>query len=520
MTITYVDRTAGYPSQLTRPRYSERVWQVCKETFAPQPYILDELKKYSRSPQKLEVLYEMISAYDRKPTPAPKNDKLLDICFAQATKAFDITDNGKERLPMRHINDLQPGMFTLNTNPGMPYAQWGYTKKSDVFQMAKTRTRYLCHRIKEGQPTHLPPTMIFARNSVTEKQKRKIRGVWGKPLDLLIAEASIYMPWIEQMNLKKCTPNGYKYTMYHRGYRKLWDDITSAAPPGKCTYIMLDFRKYDTSLMPWLLRRARQIVDSQIDFDRYEHWGHPTISRSLRLARRLFKATIDTEFIMPDGYVWSKDVGTDSGSLMFQRDEDICTYVIGRYLMASMGYKLLFISVLGDDLIMAIEGQHNIDLNFAKSLLLKVFGVELNDEKSYSTLNILKASFLGRNLSYGYPKRDTVDMVFAALYPRQTDKTDLDVAQRVIALIYENAYVNYHAHRFLMKIWESLPLDIRLYCQGKGFKWDRKWEKIFRSYGLKQAPRCSPPTFDFIFWLMESPPNHFAYHYDGYGQFM
>jgi hypothetical protein len=453
----------------------------------------------------------MIGYYEKKPPPRPKNDWLYESCLRDATKAFDITDGGKNKPPMRHINDLKPEMFTLNTNPGYPYFQWGYTKKAEVFEMAKQRSRYICHRIKEEEPVHLPPTMIFARGSIVEKGELKLRGVWGKPLDLLIAEASIYLPWIEQMQARKIIPNGYKYTMFHRGYRMLWDELTAAAPPGQSTYIMLDFSKYDTSLPPWFLRDARKIIDDQIDFTRYEHYGKPNPVRSKRLARRLLKATIDTEFIMPDGYVFKKDTGTDSGSLMFQRDEDICTYIAGRYGIAKLGYLCQFIRVLGDDIIMAIPGKVHVDLEKLAAILLEIFGIQLNTKKSYYTHDILQASFLGRNLHFGHPKRDTVDIVFAALYPKETDRSLVDTAQRIVALMFENCYSNHAAHTFLQRCWDTLPPDIRRWCEEGLVTWDWKWRKIFRSYGLEKPPRCSPPTFDFMFWLLESPPNHFMY---------
>jgi hypothetical protein len=354
--------------------------------------------------------------------------------------------------------------------------------------------------------------MIFARNSVTLKEKKKLRGVWGKPFDLLIAEASIYLPWIERMQRMKTVPNGYKYTMFHRGYRKLWDELMEAAPPGRHTYVMLDFSKYDTSLAPWLLRRCREIVDAQIDFGSYEHWGKPVPERSYRLARRLFKATIDTEFIMPDGYVWKKDYGTDSGSLMFQRDEDIATYVIGRYVCARMRRICKFIRVLGDDIIMAVEGRHTVHLEELAQICESVFGMEVSMDKSYVTTDIREVSFLGRYFSFGHPRRDTVDIVFAALYPKQTDRSDFDVAQRIVALMFENCFANATAQKFLTHCWNLLPLEVRDYCTSGAVPWSPKWLKIFRSYGLEKPPKVAPPTFDYIFHLLETPDGSYPYH--------
>lgn len=503
--IEFVEQIRGYSTYLSRPRYSEHVWQVCKDMFWPDKFILEQLKMYSRSTLSLANLYEMISYYNRDPHPMPKDDRLLDSVFYQAAQDFRIRKDGS-LIPMRHINDLEPSHFTLSTNPGYPYTYWGFAKKRDCFEIAKKRARYLCHRIKEQMPVHLPPSMIFARTSVTEKGSTKLRGVWGKPFDLLIAESSLYLPFIEEY-VKAETPNGYRYTLFHRGYYRLYEEATSIAPNYKSRYVMLDFKKYDTSLPPWLLRRARNIIDSQIDFGKYENWGNPIFERSYRLARRLFKATIDTEFIMPDGYIWRKRTGTDSGSLVFQRDEDICTYVLGRYLAAKLGRQCLYIRVLGDDIFMALEGSDDIDMKLSRDILFTTFGVELNMEKSYTTTDIVNAQFLGRYISHGIPRRDTIDIVLSALYPRETDGTLFDCAQRIVALMYENCYNNDTAQRFLRNCWETLPKYVRDYCEYGEIQWSTTWNKVMKLYGLKQLPKCMPPTLDFIIYLLVTPPN-------------
>jgi len=456
----------------------------------------------------------MIGFYDRKSPPKPANDPLFDEVLTRVRRDFTIIDGPDKKVPMRHINDIDESKVTLNTNPGYPYYQMGFTKKAECFGLAKAQARYLGHRIKDQLPVRLPPTMVFMRNAVTEKGKTKLRGVWGKSFSLLLLEMSVAQPWLERAQVHPGIPTAFRTTLFHQGYRELYNKATSVAPPGTVRYVGMDFRKYDTSLPPWLLRIARGIIYDQIDFSKYEGRGHPDPVRSQRLAWRLFKGTIDTEFIMPDGYMWTKDTGTDSGSYLFQRDEDICTAIMVLYALGKQGRKILYYTILGDDSFVVVEGSYPIDQDRLAYDILRTFGVELNREKSYDVTSLENATFLGRKIYRGFPRRDVVDIVFAAMYPKNTDKTPYDAAQRFVALMYENAKSNDTAERFLKLCWENLPTYVRDYGERGEIAWKQEHLKMFRASGLTRPPKCKPPTTDLIMYLLLTPRGWSNYTFD------
>jgi len=334
--------------------------------------------------------------------------------------------------------------------------------------------------------------MIFAKTSITTKDKNKLRGVWGKPFSALILEHIMYRRWITEVAQKsESIPTAFRYTMYHRGWYRLFNDLSKY---GKRSILCLDFSKYDTSLAPWLLRIGHNIWTSNILFTPPEK----------KVANTLFKETIDTTFIMPDGHVYQKNGGTDSGSLGFQRDEDVCTSIMVNYGVEEQGRHVVFYSVLGDDSICVLESDVPLDMERLVRVIYEKFGVVVNPEKSQQVNDVSKARFLGRYVNNGYPLRDTAELVLSMIYPRQADVDDFDVAQRIVALMFENCYANPYIKKYLEQCWMALPEEVQKACFFKEIPWKPKAVRMFFQLGIKPPPFVVPPSEDQVFLLLNT----------------
>jgi len=485
MGIEFVLKSKGYGVMLEKAQHSPIVMEVVKDMYGENKTIIDSIKFFYRSHQHLSKLYEMIGFYDRTYS-KPLNSPLFSQVIAEVTADFTTP-----RVETRTFDSLSSEHFTLNTSPGMPYVRMGFRQKGECYDLAVQDAKTLYHSILSGHPS-MPWTMIFARTGITTKSKNKLRGVWGKPFSALILEHLLYRNFLNQLKDYEGTPNGYKFTVFRRGYMELFDRLTRF---GRKTIVGLDFSKYDTSLPPWLLRIARGIWSRNINMSESER----------KVERYLLKQTIDTTFIMPDGFVFRKNGGTDSGSLAFQRDEDVATSLIVKFLFKLQGRNVLFYSVLGDDSICVLDTDQPIDMDKLASDCLSFFGIEINKDKSYQTLETSEAKFLGRYVNNGIPKRDTIDFVLSALYPRRTDKDEFDVAQRIVALAYENCYSNDNATAFLNRVWRKLSKETRELCENSKATWAKNVVSMFRTLGLEPPPIVAFPTFEQIFDLLYIP---------------
>jgi len=266
----------------------------------------------------------------------------------------------------------------------------------------------------------------------------------------------------------------YGVTTFRGGHRKLMDDVDHALMSARSPFIVsTDFTKYDTSIPPWLINRVYWILSQYLDFGAYSY-GTTDSSSMIDLYWKLADQCINTRFVMPDGQMYEKDGGVDSGSYDFQLIECICTWIMLQYAFKKMNVDTHFIYTLGDDSFTLTNSSYPIDFKMLANIINAVFGVVVNTEKSLQSYKIEEIKFLGRYCHNGYPYRDLLDVILAALYPHRDDETDEDIAQRILALYYDNAAGNPHAERFLQLVWEDLDIgevSLRPHVQKKFILW-------------------------------------------------
>jgi len=461
---------------------------------------------YNRSTPDLATLYQSVCEYDRSYTRKPTNDTILSEVMEEARIKFA----PPQLLPLLHINDMQSTDFPGSTSPCLPYIAMtnpntgsNYKTKSDAWERAKYDARRWAHYIKQGEKTQLPPSMVFARGKICTRDVVKTRAIWGKSFAVLIMQA-VFFRNLWNFYLQGTTPCAYKYTAFHRGYRNLQDDLEAAGyrPRDGGQLLSIDFKKYDTSIPPWLIFAIYEMFASYIDFTVYMHHGTPDPDKTQKLYWRLAKECVNTRFRMPDGYEFVKHGGVDSGSFDFQLIECVATWIMINYSLKVLGRKSLFCATLGDDSITLVDGLHPVALDDISRVIQDTFGVTVSKEKSSIVYSLSECRFLGRYCRNGSPYRDTADTILAALYPSRTDTSVVDVAERIVALYYDNANSNSCATRFLKKCWfEILNELVFLGYNVSAHQWSNRWIKKFVMWGLRAPPELRIPTDDDVFLL-------------------
>jgi len=373
----------------------------------------------------------------------------------------------------------------------------GMKTKQEAWPTAMQDAKRIKFCIMNEIPCSLPPSMVFAKSKICYRWEQKTRAIWGKSLSLLLLEAMfVRESW--KVFREGETPAAYHIQPYHGSYRRLHSDLRDQF---NCTeYLGLDFKKYDTSLPPWLIAMAFKVLENNIDFNKYTD-GTSTEPEIRKLWTRIKRTMIDTTFIMPDGWMFQKHTGVDSGSYIFQLIENICTYIMIKSALSSQGINSEKVLVLGDDSLVSCRNQKKINFKELCEYIVREFGVTVSTDKSFVTSDLSKVKFLGRYIGDGLPKRNVCDIVLSLLYPGSPDDSVIDLAQRCVALYYENAIVSYPCESFITAVFEKIPAEIRNSLEHRSdLKWPRKWVKKFERMGMP-VPKCKLPSTNSLFLL-------------------
>jgi len=469
---------------------NEIVWQTIKNHFDGK--IIEGIKHYHRSVPSLSTLYESVSFYNNKP--CKKSESLFVHAAAESAKsAF------KFRTPtaVTRLEHLTPNVFPTSTSPCLPYTTMGFKTKLEAWPTALLDAKRIKFCIMNEIPCTLPPSMVFAKSKICYRWEQKTRAIWGKSLSLLLIEA-MFVKESWKVFREGETPAAYHIQPFHGSYRKLHSDLRDMF--SNTEYLGLDFKKYDTSLPPWLIAMAFKVLESNIDFTKYTD-GSQTEPGIYKLWTRIKRTMIDTTFLMPDGWMFQKHTGVDSGSYIFQLIENICTYIMIHAALSAQGISHDKMYVLGDDSLVSCRNQKKINFQALCDYIQSEFGVTVSTDKSFVTSDLSKVKFLGRYMGDGLPKRNVCDIVLSLLYPGQPDDSVIDLAQRCVALYYENAIVSYPCESFIQAVFEKIPAEIRNSLEHRtDLPWPRRWVKKFERMGIP-VPKCKLPTTNQLFML-------------------
>jgi len=489
--ISTIGKFAGFSLiGVTSPR-NEIVWETAKSHFNEE--IIEGLRTYHRSVPNLLTLYESVNFYNNKP--AKKSDAMhVKIAIAKAFDAFRF----KEKVAITRIEDVKPTTFPLTTSPCLPYVRMGLRTKQEAWDTAMDDAKRMKYCVEHGIPTTFPPSMVFAKSKICHRWERKTRAIWGKSLSLLILEAMFVKSSWDEFK-KGYTPAAYQVQAHHGQYQVLRSNLFDRN--NNSYYVGLDFKKFDTSIPPWLIAAAFKVLEASIDFSRYTDGSRTDVEEMYKLWSRVKRTMIDTTFIMPDGWMFQKHTGVDSGSYIFQLIENICTYIMVEAGLLSQGIESTSGYVLGDDSLFWCRNQRKIDFKGLCDYIQREFGVTVSTDKSFVVNDLSEVKFLGRFIAGGIPKRNVCDIVLSLLFPGQPDDSVIDLCQRCVALYYENAMTSVPCETFIKAVWEKIPADVRANLERSvNLPWPRWWIKKFERMGMS-VPRCCLPSVDVLFLL-------------------
>jgi len=473
------------------PQLIKIVWDTVKDHFSPE--IVDGLRQFHRSVPNLATLYESVCFYNNKPK-KKSSDFNVKLAYLSAMDAFKF----EEKVKLTKLSDIKPDDFPHNTSPCLPYIRQGFKTKIEAWDTAMKDAERIKYCISNNLNVRLPAAMVFAKSKICYKWESKTRAIWGKSLCLLMLEAMfVKTSWKEYV--KGNTPAAYQVQAYHNKYNNLRDAIFDRM---NCSqYIGLDFKKYDTSIPPWLIFMAFSVLEQNIDFTQWSDGSTTNLSEVCRLWNRLKKTVVDTVFLMPDGWMFQKHTGVDSGSFIFQLVENVCTYIMVKAALLNQGVDSSAAYVLGDDSLFWCKNVHSIDFQALCSYILSEFGVQVSHDKSFLVHDLSKVKFLGRYLAGGIPRRDVCDIVLSLLLPGRPDDDVTDLCQRCVSLYYESALTSFAAESFIRAVWERIPPDIRWNLErNTHLAWPKRIVKRFDRLGMA-VPVCRLPHIENLFLL-------------------
>lgn len=508
MGLNTIYKLKGFSSLGTYVPGNQKVYNYLQSRLPTQ--VLGAFNEFYRCPPTLVNLYESLLLFDRPSIFDLPPDPDIDFVFEQVVGMF------RPRVPYRvkRLQDISVSDLPQSTNPGYPYSYMGYKTKADAWNVAKEHAWVFFDKARRSKRFSFHPAMIFAKGAICHRSKVKTRFINGESLSTVMLECC-FANAIEEHQFSGATPAAYDYTPFSGGYDQMRDDLLMCTNYEKkrTAFVTSDFSKYDKSGVVELTNRCYDAYLSFFDFGTYSN-GEPmkTSERKayLNVYSQIKHHHVYTPMLMPDGYVYEKDLGDNSGSKMFQKIQNMRTCFLVCYAVYKQYGRLPnFIKVLGDDSIGAFNlmpYENGFDLKRAASDL-KRLDFELSTEKSFTTENIKEVEFLGRMLYNRQSTRETADILLRVLYPARIDRSDVDLATRLVAMYYENGGGNRVLSHFLKDMYNVLvPYRLRSALAGRKDLWSPHLLKLFKMMGIS-APVCAIPGDSELYALVHMPKN-------------
>lgn len=433
-TLTPLPSREGFPFNYERAQIDRNALFTLNQHFGPGPVsavrtkwhrarlsyndLLDDLLEYKvvRPPRQHQPSYYMALESVRK-----------DMDIGMATV-----------IPLTTGAIAQHPDVPKSKSPGLPYKLEGYRTKGEALSDPSVlkRIRQLWYDIEANKPVELPDVCCFARSQITGREKNKVRATWGYPLDVYTAEAQWFYPYLDKIKNVKNPIIAYGLEMANGGMTFI-NKMAETYPSSPI--LMGDWKKFDKTIPPWLIRDAFRIIEESIDkehvMDSTGHIWKVRPWRSNRRWRKMISYFIDTPIRMSDGKRFIKHGGVPSGSCWTNIIDSIVNAIVMRYLIyETTGSLPLADCYMGDDSI-AVISKPIVMEDFAE-MALKEFGMVLNIEKSCLTMDRLCIYFLGYFNKSGTPYKTLDSILASTIYPERTVRSKMDTISRLVGQAY------------------------------------------------------------------------------------
>nr|APG78230.1 RdRp [Hubei partiti-like virus 7] len=422
LNVRCLGRSSGFSVDLRPARVDTMAHEITKNVFGP---VVDELvEAYHRSPMSMEELMQDLVGYERAHVP-----RLKDPVYHMVLETVRQDFAGLKVVPYTFEKVVELPDFPRQKSAGLPYIQQGIRKKIDAINNgALADIKKLWIGAGQGKCVHFPDACLFARSQIAKKPKTKIRATWGFPLSVYMEEARFFYPLQEKLVARAHKfPIAYGYEMATGGMYAIHEMLTRRE---NAVYSMTDWRQFDKTIPPWLIRDAFRILEELIDFEQVVGLdGVPIKVRAADQRARwqaMVKYFINTPIRNNRGLRFRVDGGVPSGSCWTNILDSIINALVTRYCVyhntGALPEEEMY---LGDDGILVTKG---LDLVAIASIALQCFGLELNTEKSYSTQLTENVHFLGYYDYGGVPWKPQDMLIAQFVMPERKRKDYLETA--------------------------------------------------------------------------------------------
>lgn len=431
---------------------------------------VEEFGRYTRSFYTLEGHYQNLWLYDRTVVSKPI-DPVLELAISHVRALY--------RLPnpvfSHRWNDLRSVPFISSSSAG-----WGYVgKKGDIgnHDIAVRRavgSLYAWLRPGRLGPFRYHPDLAWTRTQLATPDSPKIRHVWGAAFENVILEGITAAPLIEAYR-RICFPMVIGTHLYRRLPLIINQTLN---PPEEDSNIGvgLDLKSFDSSVQPWLIHEAFDILKSNIIFSGYME------EASFEFSRHYF---IHRPVVMPDGRMWLKHVGVPSGSYFTQMIDSIVNSIVIAYAQLKIYGRTFRTYVLGDDSLFGIPRHYGYPNLEDFSYHLTQLGFTLSTHKCVIATRPDELEFLGHCARGSRLTRDSAELLRLALYPEYPVLGPADSMSRMSGLLLDTTLTNWpilHLYRYMMNKYRHIfQKDDPLFSRG-----DKDW--LVAVVGLELKP--------------------------------
>lgn len=427
MGLENLPQRGGFATDFRAPRICQLALDVANELGLAGDFVARAFKRATLTP---DAIFADVCEYDRPALPNLHNDKLWDRAVERVASAF--------RLPVRvqpiHLKEVLDEEWNLQSNSGPPY----YARKREVKVQSNYDARRLAHMIKHSHFYVWPDAAAFARAHISEAEEEdKVRAVWGLSFSVLQIEAMFANPLIAAYKIRE-SPLAWNFAMLRGGMMRVYH----MAKPGSW-YHCFDFKKFDKTVQPWLIRAAFDILKQNIDLSHYRSRGTGKVEQLSRLWDAVVLHFIHTRVIFSDGRRVRKHLGVPSGSMFTQIIDSICNALVMNYCFLVLTDSFYDDGkFLGDDSF--IVNVRRVEAADVKRIAEEKFGMILNlkPSKSIVTQNITEVRFLGYYCWFGTPFKPTVEFLAAMIHPERPDVNCLETKMRAVGNYWANVNGN------------------------------------------------------------------------------
>nr|UCR92552.1 MAG: RNA-dependent RNA polymerase [Partitiviridae sp.] len=324
-------------------------------------------------------------------------------------------------------------------SPGLPYKNQGFVSKRECIDGGKLREiNRDWQNISRRKMVHLPDVCLFARAQIAREGKEKIRATWGYPLSVYCEEGRFFYPFLDFIKSRDHTlPIAYGIEMAHGGMEYI-NTLLQRYPNAK--YVCTDWKSFDKTIPPWLIRDAFSIIAELFDFGHVLDvegliWDVDPIL-SMRRWKRMVDYFVQTPVRTCKGDRYLVTGGIPSGSCWTNIIDSIINIIVTRWIVyETTGCFPADEIYLGDDAVLIIASG-KVSLSDMADLAEVNFGMNLSVEKSYVTTNTNNVHFLGYFNLGGYPFKNQDFLIASFIHPEHTRKTGVEACAAAVGQLW------------------------------------------------------------------------------------